>query len=197
MKLQCGEKCGKFLDIFIARVVWELMRVEKREFYESFLNFYVLVKQGQELHGSWQVRVCIRVFSTLMSWSNDNKSCMRVDDSWQARVCVRVFLLSYPSQTRTRLTWESMKVEKREFVWEFSQLSSPGQTTTRVAWELIRVDKRRLYESFSTFMSWWNQNKSYMRVDQCWHCESSLKKRTIRVKMRFIPTAIRHSTENI
>ena len=33
----------------------------------------------------------MRVFSTLMSWSNENKSCMRVDESRQARVCTRVF----------------------------------------------------------------------------------------------------------
>ena len=26
-------------------------------------------------------RVCIRFFSTVMSWSNENKSCMRVDES--------------------------------------------------------------------------------------------------------------------
>ncbi len=25
-------------------------------------------------------RVCIRVFSILVSWSNENKSCMRVDE---------------------------------------------------------------------------------------------------------------------
>ena len=28
-----------------------------------------------------QARVCMRVFSTLMSWSNENKSCMRVYES--------------------------------------------------------------------------------------------------------------------
>ena len=43
----------------------------------------------------------MRVFSTLMSRSNENKSYMRV--------------------------------EKREFVCEFSQLSCPGQMRTRVA----------------------------------------------------------------
>ena len=25
--------------------------------------------------------VCMRVFSTLMTWSNENRSCMRVDES--------------------------------------------------------------------------------------------------------------------
>jgi hypothetical protein len=51
----------------------------------------------------------MRVFSTLMPRSNEDKSCMRV--------------------------------EKREFAWEFSQLSCPGQTRTRVTWELMRVEK--------------------------------------------------------
>ena len=41
--------------------------------------------------------------------------------------------LSCPGQTRTRVTWELMRVDKREFVWQFSQLSCPGQTRTRVA----------------------------------------------------------------
>ena len=33
----------------------------------------------------------MRVFSTLNSWSNKNKGCMRVDDSGEARVCMRIF----------------------------------------------------------------------------------------------------------
>ena len=41
--------------------------------------------------------------------------------------------LSYPGQTRTRVAWELIRVEKREFAREFSQLSCPGQTRTRVA----------------------------------------------------------------
>ena len=28
-----------------------------------------------------QVRVCTKVFSTLISWSKENESCMRVDES--------------------------------------------------------------------------------------------------------------------
>ena len=50
--------------------------------------------------------------------------------------------LSCPGQTRTRVTLELMRVDRREFVWEFSQLSCPGQTRTRVTLELMRVDKR-------------------------------------------------------
>ena len=56
----------------------------------------------------------MRVFWTVMSWSNENKSCIRVDESW-------------------------CRVDKREFVWEFS-----------------------------TVMSWLNENKSCMTVDKSW-----------------------------
>ena len=42
-----------------------------------------------------------------------------------------------------------MRVDKREFVREFSQLSRPGQTKTRVACELMRVDKREFVREFS------------------------------------------------
>ena len=43
------------------------------------------------------------VFSVLMSWSNENKSCMRVDESWQMRVCVRVFstLVSWLNENKS------------------------------------------------------------------------------------------------
>ena len=60
--------------------------------------------------------------------------------------------LSCPGQTRTRVAWELMRVDKREFVWEFSQLSCPGQTRTRVAWELMRVDKREFVWEFSQLL---------------------------------------------
>ena len=46
------------------------------------VNSHFLVKWERELlHDSRQVGVCMRVFLTLMSWSNDNKSCMTVDES--------------------------------------------------------------------------------------------------------------------
>ena len=45
--------------------------------YESFLNSYVLVKQEHELHNILTSEVCTKVFSTLVSWSSKNKSCMR------------------------------------------------------------------------------------------------------------------------
>ena len=41
--------------------------------------------QEQELHESWQARVYMRVSSTLVSWSNENKSCTSVEkrDFWR------------------------------------------------------------------------------------------------------------------
>ena len=134
----------------------------------------------------------MRVSSTLMSWSNENKSCMRVDkreltsESWQARVYMRVSstLISWSNENKS-----CMSVDKREFTWEFHQLSCPSQTRTRVAWELTRESlhesfinshalvkqKQELHESWqasiykrvsSAFMSLLNENKSCMRVDK-------------------------------
>ena len=69
----------------------------------------------------------------------ENKSCMRVDESWEARVYMRVFSTLVPRPTRTKVAWELMRVEKREFTWEFSQLSCPGQREQELHeswWEL-------------------------------------------------------------
>jgi hypothetical protein len=54
-----------------------------------------------------------------------------------------------------------MRVERREFTWEFSQHSLLDQTRTRVAWE-ARVYMR----VFWTFIAWSNENKGCMRVDK-------------------------------
>ena len=44
----------------------------------------------------------MRVFSSLMSGSNKNKSCMRFDESLRAKVCIIEFSqLLCPGQTRT------------------------------------------------------------------------------------------------
>ena len=68
-------------------------------------------KSCMRIDEGWQEWICMRVFTTVMSLSNKNKSCMRIDESWQETVCMRVF---------------------------------------------------------STVMSWSNENKSYMRVDKSW-----------------------------
>jgi hypothetical protein len=57
-----------------------------------------LVKRELELRS--EIVCMTRVFSTLMARSNENKSCMRVDESWEARL----------------------------FAWEFSQLLCPGRS---------------------------------------------------------------------
>jgi hypothetical protein len=142
------------LDQTRTRGAWELT---SESLHESFLNFYCLIKREQELHESWHARVYMRVFSTSIAWSNENKGCMRVD--------------------------------KREFTWEFSQHSLLDQTRTRVAWELTSESlhesflnihclikrEQELHESwqvrvymrvFSTFIAWSNENKSCMRVDK-------------------------------
>jgi hypothetical protein len=51
---------------------------------------------------SWEARVCIRVFSTLMPRSNKNKSCMRVDESWEARVSMRVISTFVPRSNENK-----------------------------------------------------------------------------------------------
>ena len=87
---------------------------------------------------SWQARICMRVFSTLMFWSNENKSCMRVDKSWQARVCMRVFstLMSWSNENKS-----CMRVDK--------------------SWQ-VRV----CMKVFSTLMSWSNEKKICTRVEK-------------------------------
>ena len=88
-------------------IAWELRSESFHETDESFLNSPSPVKREQELHESWwelRRRVCMRVFSTLVTRSNENKNCMRFHESCEAR----------------------------EFACEFSQLSWPGQTKTRI-----------------------------------------------------------------
>jgi uncharacterized membrane protein len=170
------------------RVAWEL-RSESLK-HQSFLNSHALVKREQELHKSWEARVYIRVFSTLMPWSNENKSCIRVE---KGEFTSKFSQLSCPGQTRTRVAWElrseslhqsflnshalvkreqelhescegrvyikvfstlmpwsnenksCIRVEKREFTSEFSQLSCPDQTRTRVAWELLSENSHQYF----------------------------------------------------
>ena len=48
-------------------------------------------------------KILLLDFSTHLSWSNENKSCMRVNESRQARVCMRVFstLMSWSSENKS------------------------------------------------------------------------------------------------
>jgi hypothetical protein len=47
---------------------------------------------------------------------------MKVDESWEAGVCMRVFSTPMPRSNENK---SCMRVEKREFAWEFSQLPRP------------------------------------------------------------------------
>ena len=64
-------------------VAQDLSTVDSLSFHEYFLNLHVTLASENKIctrvDESWQARVCMRVFSTLMSWSNESKSCMRVD----------------------------------------------------------------------------------------------------------------------
>jgi hypothetical protein len=97
----------------------------------------------------------MRVFSTLMPRSNENKSCMRVkkrEFAWEFSQ------LSCPRQTRTRVAWELRSKSLHESFLNSHALVSPR---TRVAWELrskslhesCRVEKRELHESWWKFTS--------------------------------------------
>ena len=155
---------------------WELMRVEKRDFVGEFFQLSCPGQTWMRVDESWEARACMRVFLIIMSWSNE-------DESWQTRVCMRVFstIMSWSNEDESwwelrseslhesflnnhvlvKRGWELMRVEKWEFVWEFSQLSCPGQTRMRVdeSWE-TRVCMR----VFSTVMSWSNEDESWWEL---------------------------------
>ena len=70
-------------------------------------------------------RVCMRVFSTLVSWSNENKSCMRVDESRLTRVCTGFFstLMSWSTKNKSHTKVDKSR-EARVCVRVFSTLMS-------------------------------------------------------------------------
>jgi hypothetical protein len=115
-------------------------------------------KNYMRVDESWQARVCMRVFSTLMSRSNENKSYMRVEESWEVRLCMRVF------STLMSHSNENKSYIRVEESWEarscvrVTQLSCPVQTRTRVTWELA---SKSLHKSYTTLVSRTNENKSW------------------------------------
>ena len=102
----------------------------------------------------WEASVFMRVFLTIMSWSNE-------DDSWweYKSESLHGSFLNY--HVLVKRGWELMRVEKQEFVWEFSQLSCPGQTRMSFdeSWE-ARVCMR----VFLTIMSWSNEDESWWEL---------------------------------
>jgi hypothetical protein len=63
------------LDQTRTRVTWQLT---SESLHENYLNFHFLIKREPKLHESWHSRVYMRVFSTSIVWSNENKSCIWV-----------------------------------------------------------------------------------------------------------------------
>ena len=130
------------------------MRVEKREFAWEFSQLSCSGQTRMRVDESWGARVCMRVFSTIMSRSN-------VDESWWELRSESLYESFLNYHVLVKRGWELMRVEKREFVWEFSQVSCPGQTRMRVdeSWE-ARVCMR----VFSTVMSWSNEDESWWEL---------------------------------
>ena len=115
---------------------------------ESFVSSFFLVERGQDLRRNDEsFKVWMRVLSIKLSASNENKSCMRVDESWQAKVCMRVFLsiMSWSNENKS-----CMRVDE--------------------SWQVTAC--RRV---FSTLMSWSNENKSCMRVDESWQARVCMR----------------------
>jgi hypothetical protein len=100
----------------------------------------------------------MKVFSTLMPQSNENKSCMRVDESWEVRVCMKVFLTLMSQSNENK---SCMRVEKWEFAWKFSNSHAPVKREQELheSWEA-----RACMKVFSTLMPRSNENRSCMRV---------------------------------
>jgi hypothetical protein len=156
------------------RVAWELWELRSESLHKNW----------------WELRSesCMRIFSTLMSWSNENKSCMRVDKGWEARVCMRIFstLMARSNENKSCMRvdkdWEA-RVSMRVFS-TFMPRSNENKSCMRVdkGWQ-ARVYMR----VFSTLMPRSNENKSCMRVDKGWQA---------RVSMRVFSTLMPRSNEN-
>jgi hypothetical protein len=141
---------------------WGTVQYQTKVFYFVALKFarlpdhYILIEYDESscyargnsrlAHQSLSCNSCSRL---IRAWMFRKLSCTVMHPVKREQELMRVekreftwefSQLSWPGQTRTRVAWELMRVEKREFASEFSQLSCPGQTRTRVAWELMRID---------------------------------------------------------
>jgi hypothetical protein len=160
------------LDKTRTRVAWELT---SEGLHESFLNFHFLIKREQELHESWQVRVDMRVFSTFIAWSNENKSCMRVEKREFTDMRVFSTFIAWSNENKS---YTYMRIYKREFTWEFFQLLLLDQTRTR---RLHESWQARVYMGvFSTFTAWSNEkNRAWIQSHEFDSCIHNLQKMRI------------------
>jgi hypothetical protein len=176
--ISCNYVSRLLFEYSVASSEWEL---RSESLHESFLNSHAPVKREQELHEScWESRVCTRVFSTLIRWSDENKSCMRVVEKREfARESSQ---LSYAGQTRTRVAWELRSESLHEsFLNSHGRLVKREQELHESWWELR---SESLHESFlnsralvkreqELHESWWelrsensHQNLNQFKVDE-------------------------------
>ena len=131
----------------------ELTRLHKREFAWEFSQ---VSRPGQtRTRVAWELKRVgfMKVFSTLMSWWNENKSCTRVDVSWRAR-CFLTTLMSWSNKDKSCMNFTSRPNENKSWLARVCMRADERWQ----AWVCMRV--------FSTLMPWSNENKSCMRVDK-------------------------------
>ena len=116
---------------------WELMRVEKREFVWEFSQLSCPGQTRMRVDESWEVRVCMRVFLTIMSWSNE-------DESWEVRVCMRVFLTIMSWSNKDEIWWELRSESLHESFLDCHVLVKRG-------WDLMRVEEREFVRVFLSY----------------------------------------------
>ena len=125
-KLRSESLHKRFLNYHVlVKRQWELMRVKKRKFAYEFSQLSCPGQTRMRVDESWEARVCMRVFLTIMFWSNE-------DESWWELRSESLYENFLNYHVLVKRGWELMRVEKREFVWEFSQVSCPGQTRIRI-----------------------------------------------------------------
>ncbi len=119
---------------------------------------------------SWEARVCMRIFLTLVPRSNENKSCMRVDESWQARVYMRVFSTLMPQSNENKScmrvdeSWWELTSESLHESFLNSRCPVKREQELHESWRELTSES--LHKSFSILVAWWNKNKNYMRLEE-------------------------------
>jgi hypothetical protein len=109
---------------------WVLMRVEKREF-------------------AWD-----GVFSTLVLRSNENKSCMRVDESW-LNITARV------AKTLIKIWTSSKLMRVHESRWEWAVKREQKLQLSFLVWPRINVSVFSRETSFRTWQFIMNVRKTW------------------------------------
>jgi hypothetical protein len=114
-----------------------------------------------KLDESWEARVCVRLFSTFMPRSNENKSCMRVDESWwelRSESLDESFLNSHASVQREEELHKSWWELRSESLHEsFFNSRAP-----------VKREQFKLHESWLVITSQSSKNSSKFEAAQIW-----------------------------